>query len=967
MKSDFTRQTFRPDKHYSRVLMQQGRVQLDADWNEQQAIHQRRDEQASADVIGATGVPKALPGFQITAQGNDLLISEGHFYLDGILCENEADLLFSAQDDLLAINGDVFAAERPDTELGAVAPGLYVAYLEVWERHITSLQDDEIREKALGGPDTTARSKTVWQVRLLRVADPGGPLACDTNFPEWNQLLDDNLITGNVGQMRAQSQAAIPSPDPLCVLPTGAGYRRLANQLYRVEVHQGGDRTQARFKWSRDNGTVVSAIEPDQNGVVVQGNVIAVAEMGKDDLLTFASEPLPEWLELSDDRYDLLHQHGTLAQVQAVDPATRLITLVPGTLPVLDPARHPIVRRWDQRGATATGTGVAMTGNWQQLEDGVEVLFEDGTYRVGDYWLIPARTAIGLDTGNVEWPQDGGNPAALSPHGQRHHFARLALLRFNAGNFSVVPNTDCRPIFPPLTAITAEDVSFDDATCQLDSATNVQQALDILCQRNGSICTLLVGPGEDLATAIHRIDGEQHAMICLRAGTYVLNQTLRIQNRGHIQIMGAGPGTRVVAATAEAAFYFTNCASVRVSNLHVECGVAGRGNQSTTDLNGALTFLNCLSVTVEGASVQCAGGPLRAASCITIRHAQPASDSQGHVHGCDLAVGHLQVGVLVVNVDRSHISDNRLRGAGRPQDDVLLQDSIYRGLLRSNLINNAVLGGNPPSGTNATVTFNGQVVHFRTDPGLIRSNRHDTEWQAAITTINPAGIGTPAQLNRFLRRLASDMLRTRGNRAGGTAAFVNVINALLVQDVVTADQGIVIGGRLATDVQIVNNQIRNAIQGIHVALGINNQPASAGVVVMRDNTVRVALPTTAMRDRYGIFVASCASLVIESNYIDLIRVPRTNSLRCEGMRLFGTMGRRVIVRHNHMGPQFAVGITFAPLNSPVPTQPLWIISENVMESSPNKVDVPQKASGQPGVTNPATVRARTRGINDNFA
>ena len=35
LKGDFTRNTFKKEKHYSGVRMQQGRVQLDADWNEQ--------------------------------------------------------------------------------------------------------------------------------------------------------------------------------------------------------------------------------------------------------------------------------------------------------------------------------------------------------------------------------------------------------------------------------------------------------------------------------------------------------------------------------------------------------------------------------------------------------------------------------------------------------------------------------------------------------------------------------------------------------------------------------------------------------------------------------------------------------------------------------------------------------------------------------------------------------------------
>jgi len=38
MKGDFSRDTFDHKKHYRRVLMQQGRVQVDADWNEQASI-----------------------------------------------------------------------------------------------------------------------------------------------------------------------------------------------------------------------------------------------------------------------------------------------------------------------------------------------------------------------------------------------------------------------------------------------------------------------------------------------------------------------------------------------------------------------------------------------------------------------------------------------------------------------------------------------------------------------------------------------------------------------------------------------------------------------------------------------------------------------------------------------------------------------------------------------------------------
>ncbi|MBK9014730.1 MAG: hypothetical protein IPM82_11980 [Saprospiraceae bacterium] len=73
MASDTSRKIFDPSKHYNGVLMQQGRVQLDSDWNEQLDIHQYRTHTETKDVIGQSGVPKNGNYFRITAKGiNDL-------------------------------------------------------------------------------------------------------------------------------------------------------------------------------------------------------------------------------------------------------------------------------------------------------------------------------------------------------------------------------------------------------------------------------------------------------------------------------------------------------------------------------------------------------------------------------------------------------------------------------------------------------------------------------------------------------------------------------------------------------------------------------------------------------------------------------------------------------------------------------------------------------------------------------
>src|SRR5712672_1023607 len=104
MKADLTRNTFDPLKHYARVLMQQGRVQLDSDWNEQSAILLHHLRALAADLIGQTGgsgngLAITNPtSFSVSLSG-DFVIGLGHFYVDGVLCEADSESLE------IAING----------------------------------------------------------------------------------------------------------------------------------------------------------------------------------------------------------------------------------------------------------------------------------------------------------------------------------------------------------------------------------------------------------------------------------------------------------------------------------------------------------------------------------------------------------------------------------------------------------------------------------------------------------------------------------------------------------------------------------------------------------------------------------------------------------------------------------------------------------------------------------------------
>ena len=498
MRGDYSRKTFDRRRHYSGVLMQQGRVQLDADWNEQLDVQLYRTETESIDVIGSSGVPKKHGGFKIGAApgGHDLTISAGRMYVDGLMCELDQPATYTAQPHFPNPDHTAPATSPADGTLQLTLPdGAYLAFLDAWQRERTARDSVLIREVALGGPDTTTRLQTVYQVRLLQLGassplSPLSPITCDTPLAEF-----DGKTGLSTGTLNARTQPPQNQSNP-CLLPPSAGYTRLENQLYRVEIHTAGPLNQATFKWTRD------AVETTI--VKITGNVITVADIGPDEVLGFAGQ---QWVEVLDDESSLKRVPNALAQIDSIDPDTREITLK-SSMAWLANRTGLKLRRWDQSGASASATGINTSlANWVDLEGGIQVAFSTaGTFNAGDYWLIPARTV----TGEIEWPPyqiPNTSPVPQPPAGIRHHYARLALVDVIGG--AVAVREDCRTPFPALTEICAEDVCFENDTCNLAGAETVQDAIDRLCQERdlrfhnkhlhgwGVVCGLQVhcGPG----------------------------------------------------------------------------------------------------------------------------------------------------------------------------------------------------------------------------------------------------------------------------------------------------------------------------------------------------------------------------------------------------------------------------------------------------------------------------------------
>ena len=140
MKADLTRDTFDPKNQFRQVLAQQGRVQLDAELNEQSALDARLHDTTTADIVGDCGGPAGGAAFGMSAiagQPGDFLLAAGRYYVNGSQCELEQPVSYRLQPDL--------------PRLPPLPSGLHLVYLDVWQRHLTFLDNPLLLETALGG------------------------------------------------------------------------------------------------------------------------------------------------------------------------------------------------------------------------------------------------------------------------------------------------------------------------------------------------------------------------------------------------------------------------------------------------------------------------------------------------------------------------------------------------------------------------------------------------------------------------------------------------------------------------------------------------------------------------------------------------------------------------------------------------------------------------------------------------
>jgi hypothetical protein len=941
MSTDRARRTYDPSRKYRSVVAQQGRVTLEADPNEAEEIRAADARAALIDVIAPSGSPDDGFAISVPAPSNtafDFAIAGGTLYVGGVRVET-ATTTYDGQK-----HGEWRDQPPPDAQRPTTAFSESV-YLLLVEQEISAVEDEALREPALGGPDTAARTRIVQRVGRTIVNGGGCEQVFDqllqATFPRYAFDAKTMRLTGRM-QLKVDFAVQAGATDP-CQPTAQSGFLGAENQLIRVKVAN-----ETQLVWGYDNASFLHRATVDTADRKKVTLAAAPVDVFHQPRALQVVEILEEAVALGDGAVAAQHT-GTLRRIAptgAYDPATRTIGL---DNPVSGTATGIYVRVWENvhaRPATAT-TPLTLTTP-ENVSTGVIVYASDGLCGIGDYWLVgvrpdqprkvfPARLQAGF--------QDADGP--------RRWLVPLAVASWQPGGLTAAV-TDCRKKFRNLV-----DLSDDP--------------------QGGGCCELLVEPGDDIQELVDRRLAENHKLgiaglhVKLASGTYNLDRPLvfgKASPSQHITVSGCGMTTRLVARNYEVALYFLKWSTAAVYDLTVEGGSAvhGRGDfpraqgHSYVHQLGAITFDQCYYVTVERVVAACAHGPSRGAACIS---AIAESGSVVAIRGCMFAPGIDQTGVLLINVHRAVVEDNIVavnRAATTPYKSKLS--------LRKYLIDGVVIRGDndpptaaPPAGRTygRAAIGNGLSVYFHA-PSEVTSS-----WEAALHKLaagTPVRGGVPRVLDRaraekMVKRILGDAVDSANSGALGPAE--KALFDLLIKNRLDAQQpayyrAIVIGGTRGQDVRVANNSISDAMGGVHLALsrhkGLNEDERPPAIsferVAVVGNVVNHLVPDGTTGAHAGIFVGNVRHAIIRDNQV---RGPDpTQGVERDrvghGIRVWGTFGPQVLVTGNAVADAHeGIRVVSMPPRSNNPR--LWLVTQNVVTNCDDPIFVSSQVTVAP--------------------
>lgn len=545
MGSDRARISFDRTREYRSLVAQQGRVTLEADVNEQAVIVSEALRLETVDLIGPTGTPD--DGYVVSIDANgDIIVGPGIMYVGGWR------MRFTQP---VAINNQPEWIDQPLFTVEKRSRGNYVIGLLVSEQEVQAVEDQALREVALGGPDTTARTRLMQHIVSVPTKDD----SCAAVLKDWDSVLKPLGLALNPYTFALDFNAALevsfyPPAGPVdpCCPPAQGGYLGSDNQLVRVTVVDYDPKAHTgHLLWGWNNASFLyraALVDPTADPAVLTLSPAPV-DSAHTPQLNQVVEILRSTMVLGNpaDLNFIAAPEGdviTLASAGAVfDPTTNQLTLPTGTaLPgdYTSDTNPLFVRLWQAVVPFSDGvtqqldkvSGLAVTIHMEALPT--------GPLEARPFWDFAVRP----NTPQQVYPQRYLQ-APQGPTGPRRWLTDLAIVDYVPGAAPTLV-ADCRIHFPT--------GSVDDCGC----------------------CGITLTPAQVTARgglqAVINAQAKTGQTLSLRPGTYVLEAPLAL-TRAHtgFSISGCEPGrARLTTDPANVAAFTTGMITVtEASNISI--------------------------------------------------------------------------------------------------------------------------------------------------------------------------------------------------------------------------------------------------------------------------------------------------------------------------------------------------------------------------------------------------------------
>jgi hypothetical protein len=692
---DLSRSSTEFRKHFTSVRAQMGRVFTDDDHNDNERLHGEDERRARLDIIGPSGSPDA--GFLITnprvTNGKiDFDITHGTFYLGGHCLDLEQDEQFQEQSDWLNMS----PADMPVPP--ANTSRFDLVYLECWQQPVSAVEDSELFEIALGGPDTSVRMRLMRRVHVFADSQTGDCHQDWANLTaQWaanglgtldkhNELVVDTKLT--VGFEAGSDKSDLCSP------PVAGGYLGAENQAIRVQLVDA-----THFIWGFDNAAPLYrvTIGPNSGG---QLRKVTMLTEPKDQahwpVAGQVVELLP-WSAVLSNNEKVSEVSGFLARVDAsYDPDTKeffLAASVPAGfgedwLTRLDAndlkPEFFYMRLWNRGSDTTSPVSIPFSTTPVALgNSGLNVTFSGSDHHPADYWIIAARPASPNRV--VPWLLEAGR----GPHGIHRYYAPLGVIEWTPGGNNAQGTVihDCREKFPPLTRIrTCCTYTVGDGTHSFGNFTSIQDAINSLPADGGEICLL---PG-------------------------VYTQHFEIINRHDISVHGCGSHTVLMddGHTKSPVITIKDSQRIEIRDLAVEAlaviGIQLASSTSAEQRNPGLQYIDLDNLTIaarDQSAIECRGGRFIRVrrNDIEARQLMGSLDNQSTIGKSPL---------VFIRADDVLVELNRLAAVAVAERRLVLASGglhLGGGSERVEVRRNRILGGNSNGITLGSITFVGQT------------------------------------------------------------------------------------------------------------------------------------------------------------------------------------------------------------------------------------------------------------------